>query len=368
MKNDLPEKITFVTNYLAPGGAERVIALLANSFADAGYSVSLVYFKKKGDFYSLDNRISKYYLDIPGHSGNFILGIKNTRMRILKLREQIQQIAPDIVISFITDINVLTVLACRKLNVTTIISVRTNPYTYKRPLKWKIAARLFYKNTDKLVVQTERVKRFFRYLPSSKVEVIPNPLKKPKEKSEKRENKKEKIILAVGRLEYPKGLDLLIEAFSYTKAKEGWKLLIVGEGSQRAKLERLIEKNNLNSKVSLVGLQSPVDDFYSCASVFVLSSRYEGFPNSLAEAMSFGLPCISFNCDFGPAELIQHDVNGVLVENGNVNKMAEEIDRIVGNETIRDKLGKNATSIINKLDLDLIIRKWEHVFGELSNS
>src|SRR6056297_1186027 len=184
MNNDLPVKITFVTSYLAPGGAERVIALLANAFVDSGYFVSLVYFKKKDDFYSPDNRIDKYYLDIPGYSGDFILGLKNTRIRILKLREQIQQIAPDIVISFITDINVLTALACRKLNVSTIISERTNPNKYRIPLKWKIAARLFYKNTDKLVVQTEQVKRFFYYMPSSKVEVISNPLKKPAEKTE----------------------------------------------------------------------------------------------------------------------------------------------------------------------------------------
>ena len=361
-------KITFVTSYLAPGGAERVIALLANSFADAGYSVNLVYFKKKDDFYSLDNRISKYYLDIPRYSGTLISGLKNTRIRILKLREQIQQIAPDIVISFITDINVLTALACRKLNVSTIISERTNPNEYRIPLKWKIAARLFYKNTDKLVVQTEKVKRFFNYMPSSKMEVIPNPIKKPFVKAKERENKKEKIILAVGRLEYPKGFDLLIETFSYTKAKENWKLIVAGEGSQRPKLEKLIEKYNLNSKVSLVGLQRTVNEFYSLASVFVLSSRYEGFPNSLAEAMSWGLPCISFNCDFGPAELIQQNVNGILVENGNVNKMAEQIDHIVEDESLRTRLGKNATSIINKLDLDLIVRRWKKVFGEMIDS
>ena len=361
-------KITFVTSYLAPGGAERVIALIANAFVDSGYSVNLVYFKKKDDFYSLDNRIDKYYLDIPQHSRSFISGLKNTQIRILKLREQIQQIAPDIVISFITDINVLTALACRKLNVSTIISERTNPYEYRIPLKWKFAARLFYKNTDKLVVQTEQVKRFFNYMPPSKVEVIPNPTIKPLENAKERENKKEKIILAVGRLEYPKGFDLLIEAFSYTKAKENWKLIIVGEGKQRAKLEKLIEKYNLNSNVSLVGLQSSVDKFYTFASIFVLSSRYEGFPNSLTEAMSFGLPCISFNCDFGPAELIQNNVNGVLVESGNVNKMAEQIDHIVEDESLRARLGKNATSIIKKLDLGLIVKKWEKVFEELMNS
>lgn len=362
MRRQSRRKIVFVVSYLASGGSERVIATLANSFVDIGYSVSLVYFKKKSDFYSLDNRINKYYLDIPSNSNNFILGLKNTRIRILKLREQIKQINPDAVISFMTDINVLTILAARKTDIPVIISERSNPYKSKFPYRWKIAARFVYKYADKLVLQTSAVKEYYKKTEDQKIEIIPNPLKGIKLKSRKKEN----VIIGVGRLEYPKGFDMLIQAFIKSKAKENWKLLIAGEGSEKESLQRIIDDNEVQSKVKLIGLQKSIDELYSSASIFVLSSRYEGYPNSLAEAMSAGLPCISFDCDFGPAEMIRNNKNGILVDTGNTEKLANEIDRLAFDESMRNKIGENAIEIRQKLDQAVVREKWESIIDRLN--
>jgi len=364
VKNNSPKRITFVVGYLSAGGAERVISLLANALVASGYSVSFIYLKKKEDFYRLDKRVNKHYLDISNDSNNLIHGLINTRKRVYKLRNKIKQIHSDIVISFMTDLNVLSILACLGTNVLVIVSERTNPYRSKIPFRWKIAARIFYRYASKLVLQTERVKEFYKYISASKLEVIPNPLKE----IGKIQTKKEKVILAVGRLEYPKGYDMLIEAFSCSRAKEEWKLIIAGEGRERDKLEQLAVEYNISSGVNLTGWQESIDELYARASVFVLSSRYEGFPNSLAEAMSAGLPCISFDCDFGPAEMIRHDVNGILVEPGNVEKLADEIDLLAADESERNRLGRKATEIKKELNLESITLKWENVFFELWNS
>ncbi|MFP3860550.1 MAG: glycosyltransferase, partial [Bacteroidales bacterium] len=215
---------------------------------------------------------------------------------------------------------------------------------------------------DKVVLQTHRVSSFFSFLPKSKIEIIPNPLNNmtPSEKVSK-----EKLILAVGRLEYAKGFDLLIEAFAKSRAKNNWQLIIAGEGNEREGLERKIAENKLVSKVHLPGIQKDIASLYSRASLFVLSSRYEGYPNALAEAMGSGLPCISFNCDFGPQELIKNNINGILVEPGNVSQLANAIDDLAENPGRRKEIGKNATEVMKTNNIITIAEKWEEVIDGL---
>lgn len=354
--------IAFIAGYLRAGGAERVLSVLANHFVNINFKVSVIYLDDKKDFYMLDEKIKKHQIEYDRESGNFISGLLNTRRRVKALRQMIKNVDPDIVIGFITDINVLSVLACRRLDVPVIISERTNPYQYRIPVKWKIASRLFYRLADKLVLQTARVSRFYSFVPSSKIAVIPNPVSNIYfEDNTKRKN----IILAVGRLEYPKGFDLLIEAFAKTRAKDSWKLLIVGEGSERENLIRNISQNNLDSSVELVGLQKDIGSFYSRASLFVLSSRYEGYPNALSEAMSSGLACISFNCNFGPAEMIEHNVNGILVEHLNTDQLARAIDDLADNRPKREKIGENAEEINRQNHIDAVSEQWVGIMEKL---
>ncbi|MFO8236562.1 MAG: glycosyltransferase family 4 protein [Bacteroidales bacterium] len=354
--------IAFVISCLKGGGAERVISGLANYFVNLDYKVSVIYLDKHKDFYFLDEKINRYQIEYSRNIGNFFLGLINTRKRILAICKMIQKVNPEIVISFITDINVLTVLACRNLNVPVIISERTNPGKYQIPRRWKIAARLFYPLADKMILQTDRAKKYYNYLPSSKIAIVPNPVFK---RAIQDNVEKEKIILAVGRLEYPKGFDLLIQAFSKTQAKKDWQLIIAGEGSERQNLEGQIMSCGLDSNVSLVGFQLDIENFYSRASLFALSSRYEGYPNALAEAMNFGLPCISFNCDFGPAEMIKNGENGILIEPGNTEQLARGIDNLINDSEKRDRLGKNAAVTRKDSGIRLIAKKWETIFDDL---
>jgi glycosyltransferase involved in cell wall biosynthesis len=157
------------------------------------------------------------------------------------------------------------------------------------------------------------------------IQVIPNPnsLDSPQVNDIKF---REKTVLAVGRLSYQKGFDLLIEAWNKVGAhEEGWKLQIVGSGEEDEKLYRLVKNLNLDSSLEFIPATKNIEQYYPKASFFVLSSRYEGYPLVLVEAMGFSLPCIAFDCKTGPREIIGNHKDGLLVETGNVTELAEQI-------------------------------------------
>jgi GalNAc-alpha-(1->4)-GalNAc-alpha-(1->3)-diNAcBac-PP-undecaprenol alpha-1,4-N-acetyl-D-galactosaminyltransferase len=143
-------------------------------------------------------------------------------------------------------------------------------------------------------------------------------------------NRGEKNILAVGRLNRLKGFDRLIKAFSHLDQKD-WKLAIIGEGSERNNLENLIYDLNLEAYISMPGRTKAIEKWYKKSAIFVLSSRIEGFPNVLCEAMAYGCACVSFDCIAGPNEIITDKVDGYLVKNGDINALTAKMDFLINN-------------------------------------
>ena len=179
------------------------------------------------------------------------------------------------------------------------------------------------KPLERLVVLTDADKAAWEKAGCTNVTVIPNPCAINSRKS-KVESRKTKTVLAVGRLHEQKGFDLLLQAWQpIEKHYPEWQLRIVGEGPKRAELETQVRELTLRHAI-IAGRTENVADEYSSASLFVLSSRYEGFSLVLAEAMWCGTPCVAFNCPQGPAELLA-DGRGWLVENGNVEKLTQQI-------------------------------------------
>ena len=179
------------------------------------------------------------------------------------------------------------------------------------------------KPLERLVVLTEADKAAWEKAGCTNVTVIPNPCAINSRKS-KVESRKTKTVLAVGRLHEQKGFDLLLQAWKpIEKTYSDWSLRIVGEGPKRAELEAQIESQGLK-RVVLAGATNNVLDEYEAASIFVLSSRYEGLPLALIEAMWSGLPCIAFDCPQGPAELLAED-RGWLVPNGDIAELTAQI-------------------------------------------
>lgn len=174
-----------------------------------------------------------------------------------------------------------------------------------------------------------------------------------------------KKIVAVGKLDPQKGFDLLIEACSLISEWEDWTLSIYGQGPDKEKLQEQIIKHNLEDRIFLEGLTKNVSEVYSSASIYVLSSRYEGFPMVLLEAVSFGLPLVSFDCVTGPNEIIESNDCGLLVENGNIKSLAEALSWMMKNPQERDKMSMQSIEKSLSFSKEQIMNQWQQLFKEL---
>ena len=167
------------------------------------------------------------------------------------------------------------------------------------------------------------------------------------------------MVLGVGRLEEQKNFKLLIKVFS--QIQTDWKLFIAGDGTQKEELEKMIKKDN----IKLIGIRKDIFDFYKKASIFVLSSKKEGFPNALIEAMACGCACVAFDCPYGPSEIIENYKNGILVENQNEEKLKEAIELLIKDENLRKKLAKEAVKVKEKYSIEKIADGWENAIEEV---
>jgi len=344
-------KLCFVIYSLGNGGAERVLTTLANYFSDK-HSVSIVTFNDEKSFYPLYRSINVHSIHGDANSKNIPEALKNNFQNILKLKRIIEQEKPDVIISFLTTSNIVSILAAKLANIPVIVSERSN-YDFLSSKIWQMIRKTVYPLADHLVVQSQYDLQKYSFVKNRSI--IQNPLFF----DETQCTKKEKIILAAGRLDYIKGFDLLIEA--YSKLQTDWKLLIVGEGAERKKLEQIIKDKKLKDKIQLPGRSENMFEYYSKASIFALSSRMEGFPNVLVEAMACGCAVVAFDCKTGPSEIIEHGVNGLLVQDGNVDALSESIQLLLEDEDLRHRLGSNAVTIQKKLSKDSIASQWLEV-------
>lgn len=346
-------KLCFIIYSLGNGGAERVLTTLANYFINE-YEITIIIFNDEKSFYSVDERIKIVPLSSNKNSKNIFDAIKNNISTIIKLTKTIKKVNSDVVISFMTTSNILSILACKILNKPIIISERTN-YDFLSLEIWKKIRKIIYPFCNHLVVQSSYDLEKYNFVKN--VSIIENPLF-IKDFSEQIERKK--YFLAVGRLDKVKGFDMLIEA--YSKLNTTWKLKIVGEGNERKYLEEQIERLVLTDKVELLGRKNDVEKYYYEAGIFILSSRMEGYPNALIEAMACGCPCISFDCKTGPSSIIKNNINGILIENENIDELSNAMNELCLSEENRDKLSIKALEIRENLDIKNISEKWKFLF------
>jgi len=343
------------------GGAQRVISQMANSWVEKNHNIFILTISKEKPFYDLNEKLNIIQLNMTGKPNNPISGFYANLLRIKTVRKTIKSLSPDIVISFLTQTNIISTLACKSLNIPIIISERINPEKASISAIWKVARYIIYRLSNIIVVQTKFAQEFFKGY-KTRTEIIINPVKK----IDLSRDIKEPIILAAGRLTYQKGFDLLIKAFAGVSSKE-WQLIILGDGPERNNLHKLITDLDLINRVQMPGLVKNIDTFFSRASIFVLSSRFEGFPNILCEAMAAGLPCISFNCNSGPLDIIDQKVNGILVENENEEELSLAINTLINNEHQRETMGKEALKIAAKMNLGKVMHQWENIIFSILN-
>jgi len=348
-------KITFIITSLGSGGAERVVSILANNFVK-NYQVSIILLSNDEIFYDLNKNISVVKLNLYAPTNSIYYKLTNNFKRIKKLKQAISYENPDVVISFMTQTNILSIIASRLNNKKIIISERIN-FNFLQSKIWKLLRNTIYRFANALVVQSEYDKNKYSFC--NKVKVIFNPLDSKDFLTEK----KEQYILAVGRVDYQKGFDRLIEA--YRLLNTSWKLLIVGDGVEKDRLEKLVLKYKLEDKILFIGKKKNIEEYYLKASIFALSSRIEGFPNVLVEAMGYGCACVAFDCLTGPRDIIEDGKNGFLVQDGNIEQYAKKIQELIDNSELRERFSKEAKKIRNKLDVHNITNEWKNLIKEV---
>ncbi|WIG56929.1 MAG: Alpha-1,4-N-acetylgalactosamine transferase PglJ [Rhodanobacteraceae bacterium] len=355
-------KLVLVISSLGGGGAERVMTLLANEWVERGDEVTLITLASdRMDRYPLNPSVRRIALDVAGNSANLLAAIGNNLVRIRALRRAIAASRPDAVISFIAESNVRVLIAAAGLRVPVIISERTALNGHHMRGVWRTLRRWSYPRATAIVAQTRRSAADLEALVRRRVEVIANPVTVESRPDDAIADERTgaRTLLAVGRLSPEKGFDLLIEAFAQAAPRHpGWNLVILGEGPLRAALERKAAEHGLGARISMPGFDAHVRRLMRRADLFVLSSRYEGFPNALLEAMTEGLACVSFDCDAGPRELIEHRQNGWLVPAGDVPALAAALDTLMGDAGLRAQLGRRARDVSARYSPATILDQW----------
>jgi len=343
------KKIFFVLGGMTRGGSERVISILASYCAEKSWDVSVLTLLTGRCEYPLNPAVK--LIDLSGGGGSRLVKAPDwiRQLRTLMRREQ-----PDVVVSFVARINLLTLIAAQGLHCRVIISERNDPAKDGRSAFVKCAANLLYPKADGIVFQTGQARRYFKKRISEKGRIIRNPVRV----SVKANPVKKDKIVAVGRLMTQKNHRMLIEAFS--KVHENYpdcKLYIYGEGDLRCKLEKQVRENALEDCVFLPGSIPDIHERTADAKAFVLSSDYEGLSNALLEAMAMGLPVISTNCA-GSDEVIRNGENGLLVPVGDAEATAAAIEKLLGDDELRQKIGAQAAKDAREFDAENILKQW----------
>lgn len=351
----MKKKIFFLIPRMGGGGAERVIANLANKFVADGHEVTIYTPTDTNSFYKLDTRVNfdSAYLRISKMKGArqvlmFINGIKFNFI----YRKKIKESKPDVVISFLTTTNLIALMNKHK-DYKLIISERYDPYAYNF-VRQKIIKKA-YPKADFLVCQGKIVADFFK---KANTVIIPNPIDMSSLPTPYKGEKKKEIV-AVGRLTQQKNFYLLINAFSLiSKDFPEYILRIFGEGPLRKELEDLIISLDLSERIFLEGAKKNVVEEYKSALLFVMSSNYEGYPNALIEAMAMGLPVICTDFASGTARELVGEKNGILVPCGNVRAMGEALREILNGSKDLKEMGLENIKVREYLDINKIIKKW----------
>ncbi|MBE0436445.1 MAG: glycosyltransferase family 4 protein [Methylomicrobium sp.] len=368
----MSKNILFLVSSMEGGGAERVAALLCNHWAGQGHEVTLMpTFSGRGEcLYPLSERVKLDYLaDRVGTTRRS--GVNKVR-RLWALRRAMRELRPDAVVSFLTPVNVAAIVASMGLKIPVIVSERIYPPAMPLGGVMALLRKLTYPKARVVVLQTEQARHWLEStIPKAQGRVIANPAvwpipeTSPEIKPDSVVAVGKHILLAVGRLDAQKGFDLLLQAFRrIAQVRQDWDLVILGEGGEHGRLLSLRRELGLEGRVHLPGRTGNLSAWYRRADLYAMSSRFEGFPNTLVEAMAHGLPAVSFDCATGPRDILRHQMDGLLVapESG-FEGLAASLSLLMDDKERREAMGQHAVEVRERFSMQRIAGLWNEVLG-----
>ena len=360
------------------GGMERVLANKANYLVGKGYDVVIVTTDQRGrqPFFSLDERIQCYDLGVDYEDNNgksFLNKLIHYPFKQIKHKKRLaallKSLKADVVISmFCNEASFITNIQDGSRKILEIHFSRFKRLQYGRKGLWRLADEYrskldvkIAKSFDRFVVLTEEDKCYWGDLKNMGVIgnarsfILPSPALL--------ENKR---VIAVGRYSYQKGFDRLIAAWAKVcQQVDDWTLHLVGDGELRTALQKQIKELNLEEKIILGKAETDMPKVYQDASILALSSHYEGLPMVLLEAQAAGLPIVSFSCKCGPQDVIENGVDGFLVDEGDVDALAEKLVLLIKDEDLRKRMGHEAFCHSDRYAEERIMAQWTKLFSEI---
>lgn len=365
-----------------PGGMERVLLnKVSYLVSHYGWDIAIVTTNQnqRPPFYKFPEGVRMIDLGInyssgesEGAFGKICAYFQKRKLHRVRLQQCLEQEKADVVISLFPSES--SFIPKIKDGSKKVLELHFNKYfriQYKRTgliglldrLRTKLDERLV-RQFDKFVVLTEEDKGYWGEL--SNIEVVPNAVRPTDGRVSDVTRKR---VMAVGRLDYQKGFDRLIKAWDIVAKNPSlteWKLDIYGQGEWQDMLEGMINERNLRDRVKINHPTNSINDEYLASSLIAMTSNYEGFGMVLVEAMSRGVPAVSFDCVCGPSDIISHEENGLLVKNGDIEALADAMMRVMRDEDLRKRMSKNAVLVSQKYSEEVIMKKWVDLFEGLA--
>jgi glycosyltransferase involved in cell wall biosynthesis len=373
-------KLLFFINSLSSGGAERVISKLANHYGDAGHDVTLATLTSiDSDYYSVSPSVARVSINAGQVSTGIASAIANNLKRYIKVRALFRRLEPDTIIAFMPTANVLAVLATFALSksaMPVIVSERVHP-AFDPTSKIRFWFKKFtYRRAQSVVVLSTLSAAWFEHeMNVGSCTVIPNgvalplPIETAIIAPQDYVSSDSKLLLVVGRISDQKQPFVALAAFQALIAEDpSWQLVFIGSGDLENDLTQTVQQSSYAENVHHIRRAGNISDWYERANLFLSTSKFEGSPNALIEAMAHGCPVIAFDCPTGPAELITHEENGLLLPLGPQSTQAKRVStallKLAASDSLRQKIGEQASNVTKTYSDLVFFQRWTELLPQ----